>query len=56
VALNNLGPGFVLTAHDVVSAKMQGLERNLMSLVRKVGSGPIASLGPFASSGSGSRS
>jgi TP901 family phage tail tape measure protein len=53
VALNNLGLGFVFTAHDLASAKMQGLERNFMSLDRKVGLGTDRITGSFRELGIG---
>lgn len=39
MALNNLGLGFVLTARDLASGAIQNLERNFMSLDRRVGLG-----------------
>ena len=53
MALNNLGLGFVFTAHDLASAKMQGLERNFMSLDRKVGLGTDRITGSFRELGIG---
>lgn len=53
MALNNLGLGFVFTAHDLASAKMQGLERNFMSLDRKVGLGTDRITGAFRELGIG---
>lgn len=53
MALNNLGLGFVFTAHDLASAKMQGLERNFMSLDRKVGLGSDRIAGSFRELGIG---
>jgi TP901 family phage tail tape measure protein len=53
VALNNLGLGFVFTAHDLASAKMQGLERSFMSLDRKVGLGADRINGSFRELGIG---
>jgi TP901 family phage tail tape measure protein len=53
VALNNLGLGFVFTAHDLASAKMQGLERSFMSLDRKVGLGTERISGSFRELGIG---
>ncbi|QAT83434.1 hypothetical protein EJ065_1836 [Corallococcus coralloides] len=37
--LNNLGLGFVFTARDLASGTFQGVERNFMSLDRRVGLG-----------------
>jgi TP901 family phage tail tape measure protein len=39
VALNNLGLGFVFTARDLASGAISNLERNFMSLDRRVGLG-----------------
>jgi hypothetical protein len=39
VALNNLGLGFVFTARDLASGAIGNLERNFMSLHRRVGLG-----------------
>jgi hypothetical protein len=39
VALNNLGLGFVFTARDLASGAIGNLERNFMSLDRRVGLG-----------------
>ena len=39
MALNNLGLGFVFTARDLASGAIQNLERNFLSLDRKVGLG-----------------
>jgi TP901 family phage tail tape measure protein len=39
MALNNLGLGFVFTARDLASGAIQNLERNFMSLDRRVGLG-----------------
>jgi TP901 family phage tail tape measure protein len=51
--MNNMGLGFVFTAHDLASAKMQGLERNFMSLDRKVGLGSDRIAGSFREFGIG---
>gem|GEM_PF-2304307 len=37
MALNNLGLGFVFTARDLASGAIGNLERNFMSLDRRVG-------------------
>ncbi len=39
MSLNNLGLGFVFTARDLASGAIQNLERNFLSLDRKVGLG-----------------
>ena len=39
MALNNLGLGFVFTARDLASGAIGNLERNFMSLDRRVGLG-----------------
>jgi hypothetical protein len=39
MALNNLGLGFVFTARDLASGAISNLERNFMSLDRRVGLG-----------------
>ncbi len=51
--MNNMGLGFVFTAHDLASAKMQGLERTFMSLDRKVGLGTERISGSFRELGIG---
>ena len=39
MALNNLGLGFIFTARDLASAKMQRLERRISSLDERVTGG-----------------
>lgn len=48
-----MGLGFVFTAHDLASAKIQGLERNFMSLDRRVGMGSERIGGAFRELGIG---
>jgi TP901 family phage tail tape measure protein len=51
--MNNMGLGFVFTAHDLASAKMQGLERSFQSLDRRVGLGTERISGSFRELGMG---
>lgn len=51
--MNNMGLGFVFTAHDLASAKMMSLERHFMSLDRKVGLGTDSITSAFGQLGIG---
>ena len=51
--MNNMGLGFVFTAHDLASAKMQGLERSFQSLDKRVGLGTESISGSFRELGVG---
>ncbi|GAB4212474.1 MAG: hypothetical protein OHK0013_35260 [Sandaracinaceae bacterium] len=53
MALNNLGLGFVFTARDLASGAIQNLERNFMSLDRRVGLGTENIQGAFQQLGVG---
>jgi TP901 family phage tail tape measure protein len=53
MALNNLGLGFVFTARDLASGAIQNLERNFMSLDRRVGLGTDNIQGAFQQLGIG---
>jgi len=53
MALNNLGLGFVFTARDLASGAIGNLERNFMSLDRKVGLGTDRIQGAFQQLGVG---
>lgn len=53
MSLNAMGLGFVFTARDLASAKMQGLERSFMSLDKKVGLGADRISGSFRELGLG---
>ena len=47
MGLNNLGLGFVFTARDLASAKMQRVERRFSSLDERVGLGTQRMMGNF---------
>ena len=53
MALNNMGLGFIFTARDFASAKMQGLERRFTSLDEKVSGGAARMTNAFRQIGVG---